>query len=244
MEIERVKAMDDINLILFKYLAEKRFKKMKDVISYLKLDLKISKNTILMVIPVLFFMAYMFFEKKAHTFGMTWLILFVIVCTTTPFSRVSYEHLEQMYHGFPVKISKMVLGRFAYLIMWMLLMFFIESILIIYLSNTGEISYREIVTIGLCEAIAVVFCFLEYIVCYIFMNKNNQTISLLLYTMPALLIFMLSLHLLDNKIISDAQVNLIVNNKSIIVTLVILGVAIIGYISYLISCRICKTKDI
>lgn len=71
---------------------------------------------------------------------------------------------------------------------------------------------------------------------------------MLIYFVPALVIFTLPSLLIDdkfflNKILSYA-VNFIVSNKSIIILLNILVILALGYMSYLISCRICKNKEL
>lgn len=55
-----------------------RFKIMKIILSYLKLDLRISKRSLLCVVLVLIFLVYMFFEKDVYILGCSIIILIIM----------------------------------------------------------------------------------------------------------------------------------------------------------------------
>ena len=216
---------------------------MKDVISYLKLDLRISRKTLLMIMPALIFMGYMFFVKEFYIMGMAYLLLFLIICVNIPFTAQGNENLECLYYTFPTKISKMVLGRFIYLIMWYIVIFSLEAILMMYLSNINEINNIEIIIVCVCGVITAIMCFCEYIICYRWGIKKSSIISFL-YIIPGMLVFMLPSFLINNTNCIDWQINFIINNKNLIAIFSGLVIIIIGYISYLITCRICKKKEV
>ena len=214
-----------------------------DAIKYLKFDLRISRKTLLTIIPALIFVAYMFWKKGAYIFGMAYLLLFLVICAITPFSVQGNENLECLYHSFPTKVSKRVFGRFIYLIIGYIVIFSIEGILIMYLSSIDEINNIEIITICLCEMITAIMCFIEYIICYRWGIKSAIT-SALLYIMPGLFVFMLPSFLIDNSNYIDTKINFILQNKNLIIMLCTFIIIAIGYNSYLISCRICKRKEV
>ena len=121
---------------------------MKDSINYLKLDLRLSRKSLLMTMPALIFMAYMFFKQQTYTFGIAYLLLIKIIFINAPFMAQANEGLSQLHYIFPTKLSKMVLGRFMFLGMWYLVTLFIEAIMIMYLYNINEISNKEIIPNG------------------------------------------------------------------------------------------------
>ncbi|OOM06367.1 hypothetical protein CLOSAC_42860 [Clostridium saccharobutylicum] len=51
---------------------------MKTILSYLKLDLRISKRSLLCVAPALIFSAYMFFEKDVYILGCSIITLIIM----------------------------------------------------------------------------------------------------------------------------------------------------------------------
>lgn len=214
-----------------------------DAIKYFKLDLRISRKTLLTIIPALIFIAYMFFEREAYIFGMAYLLLFLVICVITPFIAQGNENLEYLYHTFPTKVSKMVLGRFMYLITWYIVIFSIEGILIMYLSSINETNNVEIITIYFCEMITAIMCFFEYVICYRWGIKSAITSSIL-YIIPGLLVFMLPSSLIDNSNFILGQINFILQNKNLIIVLCTFIIIAIGYISYIISCKICKRKEV
>lgn len=216
---------------------------MKNVISYLKLDFRISKKILLMMMPIITLMLYIFLMRKGYTIGMSYFLLILVVLATIPFSKTAYEKIDIMYNTFPVKNSEMVFGRYIYITLWILLIFIIEALLMFYLHESNGITDREIVMIFLCEVIATVICFVEGPIFYMIENENN-TVSSILHGASPLFIFFISSFMIDNKFISNIQVNFMIDNKNIIIVIIAFLMIFIGYVSYLISCEICKRKEV
>lgn len=216
---------------------------MKDAISYLKLDLRISKKSLLMTIPAVIFMGFIFWEKKGYMMAMSYLLLILIVCAITPFYNTAYEKLEKVYNVFPTRVSHMVLGRYMYLILWILTVFSVEYITMIYLHNINEIHSREIITMCFCEIVVAMICFVEYALCYK-LGEVNKVIISFLHVIPGMAVFIIYPYLIDHKIISDMLINFIISSRNMVMVFCAFIVASIGYVSYLISCKICKRKEV
>ena len=217
-----------------------------DAIKYLKLDLRISKRTILMIMPALIFMAYMFLEQQVYIMGISYLFLIKIVFINTPFMAQANEKLSQLYSIFPTKLSKMVLGRFMYLAMWYLVTLFIETIMIMYLHNINEISNKEIIIMAISEIIAAIILFIQYPVSYKIGFENSKILLNIIGTLPGFIMMSLPTALIWNTFLDDkldSILNLAVNNEIFLITFSILILIILGHISYLESCRICKRKE-
>jgi hypothetical protein len=220
---------------------------MKDCINYLKLDLRISKKSILMIMPVLIFMAYMFLEQQVYIMGISYLFLIKIVFVNTPFMTQANEGLSQLHYIFPTKISKMVLGRFMYLTMWYLVTLFIEVIMIMYLYNINEINNKEIIIMGISEIIVSIILFIQYPVSYKIGFENSKILLNIICTLPGIIMMSLPTTLIRNTFLGDkldSILNFVVNNENILITVSIFILIILGYISYLVSCRICKRKEV
>ena len=220
---------------------------MKDCINYLKLDLRISKKSILMIMPVLIFMAYMFLEQQVYIMGISYLFLIKIVFVNTPFMAQANEGLSQLHYIFPTKISKMVLGRFMYLTMWYLITLFIEVIMIMYLYNINEINNKEIIIMGISEIIVSIILFIQYPVSYKIGFENSKILLNIISTLPGIIMMSLPTTLIRNTFLGDKLdriLNFVVNNENILITASIFILIILGYISYLASCRICKRKEV
>ena len=220
---------------------------MKDSINYLKLDLRISKKSLLMTIPALIFMAYMFFKQQTYIFGISYLFLIKIIFINTPFISQANEGLSQLHYIFPAKISKMVLGRFMYLVMWYLVTLFIEVIMIMYLYNINEISNKEIILMAISEIITSIILFIQYPVSYKIGFENSKTLLNVVGILPGLIIMTLPSALIKSNFLRnklDSISNFAINNQIILIAFIILILIILGYISYLVSCGICKRKEV
>lgn len=216
-------------------------------INYLKLDLRISKRTLLMTIPALIFMGYMFFKQQTYIFGISYLFLIKIIFVNTPFMLQANEGLSQLHYILPTKISKMVLGRFVYLTMWYLVTLFIEVIMIIYLYNINEINNKEIIIMGISEIIVSIILFIQYPVSYKIGFENSKTLLNIICTLPGIIMMSLPSALIKSDFLRDkldSILNFSINNQIILITFSILTLIMLGYISYLVSCKICRRKEV
>lgn len=221
---------------------------MKTIISYLKLDLRISKKSLLIIIPPIIFMAYMFFDKQAYILGISYLLLLQVVFANTPFIVQESENLKQLHYILPSKVSKMVLSRFIYLIICCLVVYCVVSILIVYLHSINEINNRDIVIILLCEIIVNLILFIQYPISYKLGLHNRNFLMNSICTLPGIIMCLLPTFLIESRLFLilnlDKDIDFIVNNCISLFSFSILILVILGYISYFVSYRVCRRKEI
>lgn len=220
---------------------------MGDSINYLKLDFRTSKRSLLLTVPPLIFMAYMFLGKGMHQFGISYLFLIQILFVNTPFMVQGTENLQQFYGILPTKTSKMVLGRFIYLTLWSLIILIVQWILIIYLSNINEINDIDIIIMSLSEIIVLLILFIEYPISYKIGFENGKIVLNLMSIVPACMAIGLPEFLMNNNLLGEKvgrYSNFILNNKINMITSCIFILIIAEGISYLISCKICRKKEV
>lgn len=219
---------------------------MREAINYLKLDLRISKRTLMLIVPPLIFMAYMFFVKEVYIFGISYLLLIKIIFINTPFIAQGTDKLQQLYDLFPVKTSKMVFGRFIYLALWYFVISLVEGILIMYLYNINEITNRTIIIMCLSEIIIAIILFIQYPVSYKIGFNDSKIILNLISIIPAMIMMVLPGLLIEDKLIGgriDGILNIIKNNMYFFTAISMMLLIVACYISYLVSCKICRNKE-
>lgn len=214
---------------------------MKDAVSYLKLDLRISKRTLLTMLPILIIVLYLFFGRQMYYYGKGYLLLIQMIFVNTPFIAQGNENLEKLYYIFPAKVSKIVLGRFLYLILWCLCIFFMEIMLILYLFNINEVDNNEIAIMVLSEMVVLVVLFIQYPLSYKIGFDGKKTVLNIMGIVPAVSVIMLP-DFLKRELMY--LMNSILNNELILLTLGIIFLSILGYLSYLVSWRICIKKEV
>ena len=215
---------------------------MRNSVNYLKFDLRIIKKNVkqylLALIPFIIFM----FFGHAYIFAISYLFLFLLILAAIPFSIEGNEKSTEMYYMFPTKISSMVFGRFLYLICSTLLIFIANITIMAYLYKINEFQNFEILATCLSGIVSLIICFIQYPLYYKVGIENSKVISIIIYLIPAFIVYMLPNFLKENNLFT----NLIFSNDNsiILILLSLLTVMIIGYISYLISCKICKRKEV
>jgi hypothetical protein len=210
----------------------------RNAIKFLKFDLRMikanSKQSLLIAfIP---FVA-LSFSKYSDIFELSYLLLFVTVLGAIPFNFQGNEKSKEMYSMLPAKIYSMVLGRFIYLLCSTLSMFIIVGIYIWYLYGIGKIQEFEIIAICLSALVSLIVCFIQYPLYYKIGTENMRIISTMIYIIPG--IFVYSLPNIFRK-----NFNLNIGSSITLVLISLLIAAILGVISYLISYKVCKNKEI
>lgn len=197
---------------------------------------------------MLIFIAYMFFEKEVYIFGVSYLFLIQIAFGNTPFLAQENDDLKELYYSLPSKESKMVLGRFVYLMIWCFIFSFIAIILVKYLYSINEIDQRKIIIMLLCQIIVYIILFIQYPISYKLGLHNRNFLMSMICTLPGIIICSLPTFFIENKsfiiLNLDNHIDFIVKNEMILISLSIFALIIIGYVSYLISCKICKLKEV
>ncbi|WP_252244338.1 MULTISPECIES: ABC-2 transporter permease [unclassified Clostridium] len=214
-----------------------------NAINYLKFDFRIIKGNLKYYSLFLIAFAISMFYSETKINAMSYLFFVLIIVAVLPFSSEGNQKSREMYYMFPSKTSSMVMGRFLYLIILNIMVWMIEIFTMIHFYNIGSIEISEIILMCFAGIITTIICMIQYSVYYKFGMEKGRAILMLVYMVPAFLIFALP-SVLKQTIIPNDILNLIVANKIILGSLSIFIVMCIGIISYLISCSICKNKEI
>lgn len=216
-------------------------------INYFKLDFRLMKESLktFILIPLAFLFV---FAKSSPTMALGYLFFFLIIFATTPFSIESNEKCDKLYYMLPSTIPSMVLGRFLYLISAMIIVWIINGVAMVYLYRVNVIGALDVGITLLSGVIASVVCFCQYPIYYKFGMEKGKILSMLIYLVPAMFIFVLPSALKENNILTleslDKTVSFIMNNKIVLPLLSLVIISIVGIISYLFSWTICKKKEV
>lgn len=211
---------------------------MKNSINYLKFDFKIAKGSIKYYVLIQSILCFMFIFWGDYDFGISYLFFFLIILGTIPFSFQGNEKSNQMYYMFPTKISSMVLGRFLYLIVISFTIFLAGGIILLVLYLLNKIQGLGIATICLNGIVSLIICLIQYPIFYKLELEKGKILSVVIYLVSALIVFLLPRgnEYLNRKFHLNNNVGLMFFSLGITL--------IIGCVSYLISCRICRRKEI
>jgi len=215
-----------------------------NAIKYLKLDLRIIKGKmkISLILPLFIGMVII---SGTPIMGIAYLFLLLITFASMPFDSAISENSSKMYEMFPARVSNMVLGRFLYLISIILIIFGINGGLLVYLYKANSISMSGITGTLVSAIVAVIVCFCQYPIYYKVGLEKGKILSMSIYLIPAFSVFALTSVVGKDEANSGVNgvINFIINNRSILALVIVLICIIIGVISYSISCRICKKKE-
>ncbi|MBN1039883.1 MULTISPECIES: ABC-2 transporter permease [unclassified Clostridium] len=214
-----------------------------NAINYLKFDFRIIKGNIKYYSLFLIAFAVSMFNYEISINAMSYLFFILIIVAILPFSSEGNQKSREMYYMFPSKISSMVMGRYLYLTIINIMVWTIEIFTMIHFYSIGVVNIEEIILICFAGISSTIICIIQYSIYYKFGMEKGKVIMMLVYMVPAFLIFSLP-YVLKQTIIPNDILNLIVANKIILGSLSIFIVMCIGIISYLISCSICKNKEI
>lgn len=211
---------------------------MRSAIKFLKFDLRMIKASSKQYFLIAFIpFATFALSGESYIFALSYLLLFIIILASIPFNLQGNEKSKEMYFMLPAKVSSMVLGRFIYLICSTLSMFIINGIYIWYLYEAGKIQEVEIIAICLSALISLMVCFVQYPLYYKIGIEKTRIIFILIYIIPGVLVYGLPNIFREN-------LNLNNENDAILIFISLLIVVILGGISYLISYKVCKNKQI
>lgn len=222
-----------------------------DAIKYLKLDLRIMKEKkqyiYLILIPIFIFIMLNYIEA-----GLTCLLFLVMLYLELPFSNENSDKLETMYSLFPYRLSSMILGRFLYLNIMLIITVFIcfGTGLYYFSKNTPEIlAIPELIIIANFSGILYFF---SYMLCYKAQVEKDNMIKTTVITIVLLIIFTLIVLIpMGMKLIAYEYINelnsisdFILNNIKVLIALNIISLIVIEYISFLVSLKICRRKEV
>jgi hypothetical protein len=216
-----------------------------DAVKYLKLDLRLMKGylKIYLALP-LFFVLFVIMNTPA--FALNYLFFFILILSSTPFSLEGVGGSQKLYYSLPAKIESMVMGRYLFLFSAIACVFVIDGIAGAYYQSVGKITVLELVTVFTSASIGSVISFMQYPVFYKFGYEKGRLSSLLIYMVPAFLVFALPSIL--PEMVSQSSLEKIVifagENRYLLIMIVILVLVAAAYGSYKISCGFCKKKEI
>ncbi|WP_315078204.1 ABC-2 transporter permease [uncultured Clostridium sp.] len=214
-----------------------------NAINYLKFDFRIIKGNLKYYSLFLIAFAISMFYSETKINAMSYLLFVLIIVAVLPFSSEGNKKSREMYYMFPSKTSSMIMGRFLYLIILNIMVWAIEVFAMFHFYNRGLIDIYEIILICFAGIITTIICMIQYSVYYKFGMEKGRAILMLVYMVPAFFIFALP-SILSERTIPDNILNFIIANKAIVGITSIITIVIVGVISYLISCSICKNEDI
>lgn len=221
---------------------------MNNSINYLKFDLRISQKSMKYYVLIQSIFCFMFIFFGDYTFGMSYLFFFLIILATTPFSIQGNEKSTEMYYMLPTKVSSMVLGRFLYLICLTFVIFVESGLIMTYLHKINKIGDLQILITCLCGVASMIICFIQYPIYYKVGLEKGRIVSMIIYLVPAFIVFILPRCLMEENLFINEKLQesqkFFISNNIILILCILLTLIFIGYISYLISCRICKRKEV
>ncbi|EHJ01555.1 hypothetical protein CDLVIII_5064 [Clostridium sp. DL-VIII] len=219
---------------------------MKNAMNYLKFDLRLTKEAIkysgLLGIIFHIFLVYI---AHSYSFGIVYLLFMMVVLAMSPFSSQGNEKSLEMYYMFPSKVSNMVMGRFLYLIVLILPAFTISGFTTLYLYEINKINKLEVIILCYSGLLSSIICLIQYPLYYKFGFVRGRMLSTIINFLPAFIVFTVPNFALDS--VRDTSIELYKNFDLEFILLLALGVfvtCLIGYISYLLSCKICKEKEV
>jgi hypothetical protein len=213
-------------------------------LSYLKFDLRLTKDTMKYYIIILIaYIALMMF-MNSYAFSLRYMFFILVLLARIPFNIQGNEKSLQMYYMFPAKISSMVLGRLLYLILLEATVFIINGIIMIVLYKVNEFNSLKILSICFSGILSMIVCFIQYPLYYKFEYEKGKIVSNLIAFVPAFLILSMPDYLGDvtqnMQLFQYFDMNLILP----IIGFIILITMLFGFISYSSSCKICKRKEV
>lgn len=220
---------------------------MSNALNYLKLDLRMIKDSLkyFISLPFVFILLSL---KESSVMGLGYIFFLLVIIAATPFSTASSEKCDKMYYMFPSKISNMVIGRYLFLLSIMLLAWIVDSTMMSYLYKTNAMNMLEITAITLSGSLATIFCFVQYPIYYKFGIEKGKIISSLLYMVPGFVIFALPSVLKESSFLSsdffEHALSVAVSNRLVLPLLIIVIIGISGFLSLSVSCSICKKKEL
>lgn len=212
-------------------------------INYMKLDIRLTLGTLkyYAFIPLIVILMFM---QGSPIMAIGYMFFFLVIFAATPFSAESNQKCEGMYFILPSNVESMVLGRYLYFAVNTFLIWAADGIIMLYAYNSNVLGIFEIAAICTSGLLATIICFMQFPIYYKFGMERGRILSLFTYLIPALGIFALPSSLKDSSFIKTGLLKMNQSSAATIIALSLIIVSIIGIISYLISCTICKRKEL
>lgn len=209
---------------------------------YLKLDWKVVRgySKFYILFPTVFFIG---FVGLSPMMAVSYLLLFLVILSSAVFSLTGAEKCDRLYYILPGRSDSMVLGRYLYLLCLAGVIFLVDGSALLILHAMGRMSTSEIAGVAGSAGIALLVCLIQYPLFYYFGYEKGRLASMLLYVIPAVVIFALP-GPISSIMAETSQTSVFPSGgAALAVGGLLLLVAVCGVMSYKISCRICKNKE-
>ncbi|OPJ55864.1 ABC-2 transporter permease [Alkalithermobacter paradoxus] len=210
-------------------------------IKYLILDLMLIRGILkyYILFPLVFILLL---KKESAVFALGYIFFILLFIAPSPFTGESKEKDDSFYYILPSKISSIVLGRYLYLLSAIIIIWLIGGTAMFYLYNSNEVNRMELWTICFSGVAATLISFLQYPLYYKFGMEKGR---ILVLGVPAMAVFILPT-LLNNYLPENflaELVNKYLNNVTNLIAISGAIISIVGFISFKVSCSICKAKE-
>ncbi len=214
-------------------------------IKFMKLDLTLLRSwgKFFVIIPVIMLI---FSINMQVAFALNYLFFFLMLISVTPFSYETVENCQKLYYTLPGKISDMVMGRYLFLLLSVVALLAFDTVTISILSSMDMIPLIDIITILMSIVVGVLLCLIQYPVYYKYGYQKGKLSSMLIYMIPAFIVFLLPSVLAEQATASKAlEVLEFLSTYPIIIAAIIIAIVVLAvWISYSLSVGICKKKEI
>ena len=214
-------------------------------IKFMKLDLTLLRSwgKFFVIIPVIMLI---FSINMQIAFALNYLFFFLMLISVTPFSYETVENCQKLYYTLPGKISDMVMGRYLFLLLSVAALLAFDTVTISILSSMDMIPLIDIITILMSIVVGVLLCLIQYPVYYKYGYQKGKLSSMLIYMIPAFIVFLLPSVLAEQATASKAlEVLEFLSTYPIIIAAIIIAIVVLAvWISYSLSVGICKKKEI
>lgn len=214
-------------------------------IKFMKLDLTLLRSwgKFFVIIPVIMLI---FSINMQVAFALNYLFFFLMLISVTPFSYETVENCQKLYYTLPGKISDMVIGRYLFLLLSVAALLAFDTVTISILISMDMIPMIDIITILMSIVVGVLLCLIQYPVYYKYGYQKGKLSSMLIYMIPAFIVFLLPSVLTEQATASKAlEVLEFLSTYPIIIAAIVIAIVVLaGWISYSLSVGICKKKEI
>jgi len=220
-----------------------------NAIKFLKLDIKMMRSQIksLFLYP-LFGLVMIFFIMNDMTFILGYMIFGFATMSTMPFSIENAKSKNVFYYTLPAKRESMVMGRFLVLFSGTALFAVMCTILIIVsVLKGGVITELQIFYYSIFVFASLVISLIQYAMFFKLGFIKSQQFYTLIQMLPGLIIWLsmsFGSKYMQNK---GNPLDLLDYGRKHIMGSVIIEILLAGlifYLSYNISCAICRKKEI
>jgi hypothetical protein len=213
-----------------------------DAVKYFKLDFTLSKGFLKLYLVIFAFILGMFILLKASALALNMLYFSVMCLSLLPFLADTGGKCQKMYYVFPARIKSMVLGRYLFFYGILGIALIVNAIWMM----CDKLGNLEILYLCISALVSSILCFVQIPIFYKFGYEQGQVISNLIYLVPSTLVIMLPtlFKIFEPKAGFMDMVSFATHHVGLMVMAAVVLLAAVGRISYMISCGICRRKEL